>query len=311
MRSALVVLVTAVSFFVAGCGTKAEDAAPTPATAPPTDTVTEGTVTAADGVTIHYDVRGAGDVAVVFVHCWSCSRAFWREQLEVFKDDYRVVSLDLGGHGASGAERDPFTVTGLAGDVVAVADALDLQKMILVGHSMGGPVSLEAAHRMPGRVAGIVAVDTLHNADFKYPQGMVDNMVASFESDFKGTMAGFFQGMASTSMSEELKSWIVDEASAARPEVAIALMSDFARIDMPALFENAGVPIRAINAAPQGEMGMATDVEANRKYADFDAVLMQGVGHFLQLESPAEFNQHLERVLAELAKAPTAASSAS
>jgi pimeloyl-ACP methyl ester carboxylesterase len=311
MRTALVVLVTAVSFFVAGCGTKTEDAAPTPAVAPPISAVTDGTVTAADGVTIHYDVRGAGDVAVVFVHCWSCSRAFWREQLDVFKDDYRVVSLDLGGHGASGAERDPFTVTGLAGDVVAVADGLDLQKMILVGHSMGGPVSLEAAHRMPGRVAGIIAVDTLQNADFKYPQEIFDNMVASLEADFKGTMAGFFQGMASPSMNEELKAWIVDEASAARPEVAIALMSDFAGIDMPALFQNAGVPIRAINSAPQGERGWATDVEANRKYSDFDAVLMEGAGHFLQLERPEEFNRHLKRVLTELAAAPTAAFSGS
>jgi pimeloyl-ACP methyl ester carboxylesterase len=306
MRAALVVPVVAVSCFVWGCGPKAEEAAPVPTTQPPTDVVTEGTVTAADGVTIHYDVRGKGDVAVVFVHCWSCNRAFWREQLDVFKKDFRVISLDLGGHGASGAERDPFTVTGLAGDVAAVADALDIQRMILVGHSMGGPVSLEAARLMSGRVLGIVAVDTLHNADFEYPREMVDNMVKSLEADFKGTMAGFFEGMASAGMSEELKSWIIAQATAARPEVAIALMKDFAGIDMPALFENAGVPIRAINATPQGENTMPTDVEANRKYADFDAVLMDGVGHFLQLEKPTEFNQQLESHLAELAGAPAA-----
>ncbi|NIS33422.1 MAG: alpha/beta hydrolase, partial [Actinobacteria bacterium] len=51
------------------------------------------------GLTLHYDTRGSGDTALVFVHCWACDRAYWREQLDVFADRYRVVSLDLGGHG--------------------------------------------------------------------------------------------------------------------------------------------------------------------------------------------------------------------
>jgi pimeloyl-ACP methyl ester carboxylesterase len=60
-------------------------------------------------------------------------------------------------------------------------------------------------------------------------------------------------------------------------------------------------PIRAVNAKPEPPRGMETKIEANRKYADFDAVLMEGVGHYLQLEQPEEFNRHMRRFIDEIA----------
>ena len=65
----------------------------------------QGTARADDGVPIAYDVRGQGKVAVVLVHCWACDRSFWKEQVDPLARRYRVVTLDLGGHGASGADR--------------------------------------------------------------------------------------------------------------------------------------------------------------------------------------------------------------
>ena len=293
-----------------GCGGQSETAdAPAVPVAPPEvespsgDAPGESTedefVASFDGVRIHYDVQGSGDTALVFVHCWSCDHEYWREQLTEFDDDYRVVSLDLGGHGLSDAGRETWAIKDLARDVVAVADHLKLNSMILIGHSMGGPVSLEAARLMRGRVLGVVAADTLHDADFEFPQDMSDQVIAAFENDFAGAMAGMFSGMSGLSMNEDLKSWIVSKATRARPKVATDLMRNFASLDMPEMFRDAGVPIRAINAAPN-EMTPPTQIESNRKYADFDAVTMDGVGHFLQLESPADFNAHLRRFIEEL-----------
>jgi pimeloyl-ACP methyl ester carboxylesterase len=113
------------------------------------------TLTAPDGVRIVYDDRGQGATALVFVHCWSCDRTFWREQADVFSDGYRVVTLDLAGHGESGKNRKTWTVAGLGGDVRAVVEKLGLKRVILVGHSMGGPVSLDAARQLRGRVVGV------------------------------------------------------------------------------------------------------------------------------------------------------------
>mgnify|MGYP000346717819 CR=1 FL=1 len=114
MRARSALLVPLAWILLAGCQPPAETP---PVEAMPAGPVT-GTVESADGVPIVYESRGAGDVALLFVHGWSCNREFWREQVDVFDDDYRVVTLDLGGHGASGTMRDPWRVRGLAAAVV-------------------------------------------------------------------------------------------------------------------------------------------------------------------------------------------------
>ncbi|HEX6201029.1 MAG TPA: alpha/beta hydrolase [Thermoanaerobaculia bacterium] len=274
------------------------------ALASPAAAAETATVEAADGVPIVYEVRGPAEAAgpaLVFVHCWACDRTYWREQVDVFAADHRVVTLDLAGHGESGGGRETWTVKGLAGDVQAVVEALDLPRVILIGHSMGGPVSLEAARRMPGRVVGVVAVDTLHDAEWEIPADQVSQMVAGFEQDYAGTVDRFIRSMYREDADPATVDWTVKKAQASNQEAAIALMKDFGTLHFPSLFEAADVPIRAINAAPEVPGQMATAVEANRKYADFDAVLIPGVGHFLQLERPAEFNERLREVLAELA----------
>ena len=77
---------------------------------------------------------------------------------------------------------------------------------------------------------------------------------------------------------------------------AIALLADYNRFDWKSALAAAGAAVRAINAADP----YLTAVEINRKYGDFDAVLMRGVGHFLMLEKPVEFNRHLRTFIDHL-----------
>src|SRR5262245_45079157 len=128
------------------------------------------TVRADDGLNVVCEVRGKGDTALVFLHGWCGDRAYWKHQLDEFAADYRVVALDQAGHGESGKDRKSWTASGLAGDVEAVVKALGLKRVILVGHSMGGPVSLLAARRMPGTVVAVIGVDTLQNAEASFPE---------------------------------------------------------------------------------------------------------------------------------------------
>jgi pimeloyl-ACP methyl ester carboxylesterase len=262
--------------------------------------VQTGSAASFDGVRIVYDVRGHGDTTLLFVHCWSCDRTFWRNQADVFADRYRVVTLDLGGHGESGKNRKTWTVLSLAEDVRAVADKLKLKRIILVGHSMGGPVSLEAARLLHGRVLGVIAVDTLHNAEQRVPAQMAQSIAEKLRADFPGTMGSFMGSMVFRSTDPGTRDWIEKKAKAANPEVAVALLLSFIDVDPTKLFAGAGVPIRAINAKPPA--APTTTTEVNRKYANFDAVLMDDVGHFIQLEKPKEFNEYLAKFAEELTK---------
>ncbi|MEX0707996.1 MAG: alpha/beta hydrolase [Woeseia sp.] len=301
-RLALVLAVILASA-LAGCNDSppAQSASPVAA---PTDGLEPGShsFTTADGEQMPYDVNGGGDITVVFVHCWMCNRTFWSEQVPVVSRQYRTVTVDLPGHGEATSGRDVWRVGDYGRDVAALIESLDLSDVVLVGHSMGGPVALRAASLAGDRVLGIVAVDTLHNADFEFSGEQMDNFMAAFEADFTGTCANFVQAMFRDDDPAQVEN-TVREASCRdeRAAAGTALMRDFGTIDMPQWFRQAGVPIRAINAATPNP----TRTEANRKYADFDVVLMDDVGHYLQMTHPDEFNPLLMAAISDLVEPAT------
>ena len=147
-----------------------------------------------DGIPIAYTVAGEGPVALLFIHGWACDRYYWASQLYDFADTHTVVTVDLAGHGDSGADREEWTLLSLARDVQAVVDHLDLRSVILVGHSMGGPVALEAARLMPDRVVGVVGVDTLHDVGADSGDAW-ERIFARYEAGFSSTCTEFVKGM--------------------------------------------------------------------------------------------------------------------
>lgn len=258
--------------------------------------------TTADGNRIPYVVAGAGDVTVMLIHCWMCNRTFWSEQIPVLADQYRTVAIDLPGHGEATASRAAWSVSDYGEDVAGMLEGLDLDNVVLVGHSMGGPVSLRAAALAGERVRGIVAVDTLHNADFEFSGEEIEQFMGAFETDYVGTCGNFVQQMFTEEGSEGTMNRVRETScTEQRAATGIALMKDFATIDMPRWFSEAGVPIRAINAAGPTE----TRVDINRRYADFDVVYMEDVGHYLQMTRPDQFNpllmQAIQDILADTA----------
>lgn len=244
--------------------------------------------TAADGLEIPYDIHGEGETAVVLVHCWMCQRSFWDNQVPVLKETYRVITLDLPGHGDAGATRESWTIAGYGEDVAGLIEHLGLERVVLVGHSMGGPVALKAASIRAGSVLGVVAVDTLHDAEFDYNRPEAKRMVKAFQENFAETCDAFVGYMFPEENVEQIEAEVrrvgCEESN---QDVGKALMLDFGQLDLVALFQEAGVPIRAINAAaPQNP----TQIETNRKYSDFDAVLVENVGHYPHMTRPDVFN---------------------
>jgi pimeloyl-ACP methyl ester carboxylesterase len=262
-----------------------------------------GFALAPDGVRIAYDVRGQGEPTLVLVHGWCCDRSFWRGQVDSLARDYRVVTLDLAGHGDSGHERASWSVDVLAGDVVAVADALDLRRIVLIGHSMGGPVSLAAAARLPGRAIAVIGVDTLHDAEMVWPAETFDEFAARYEADFEGTMRALVRPMVSARAGDDVVDWIVSRALRTDRNAALALVRAFPSVDARALLAGAGVPVRCINAGkPADAPPPHTRIDVNRKYADYDAVMLDGVGHYPMLEQPPAFEAALRHALGALAR---------
>ena len=123
----------------------------------------------------------------------------------------------------------------------------------------------------------------------------------AFETDFKGTLRSGISGLLSKKVDPGLKQWLITRAEAQDPKMAVGLMRDLQALDTKALLKDVKVPVRCINSAGGYAFFTPTDVAANKKYADYDAVLIEDVGHYPMLEKPAEFNAKLREVLKNLA----------
>jgi pimeloyl-ACP methyl ester carboxylesterase len=256
----------------------------------------------ADGVKIHYRVGGKGSPALVFVHCWSCDAGYWREQLPVFARDHKVVAIDLAGHGSSGDNRQRFTMAAFGADVAAVVKREELERIVLIGHSMGGPVVLEAAQLLPGTVALVVGVDNMQNVEMKFPEEFFKQLHDGMMKDFRTTTDAFVRSMFPKDASPKLVADVAGDMASAPPHVAISAIEEIKGFDDAKAMELAGVPVVCINSTTY-----PTAVEVNRKHAkSFDVVLVEGVGHFLMLEKPQAFNAALAQVLAERGLGPAA-----
>lgn len=120
---------------------------------------TSGTVRTND-VETYYVRRGDGP-PVVFVHGMAMSTSQWEPQLAALADEFTVVAYDVRGHGhTGGSDRDPYTMELYAADLDALLAALDVERPVLCGLSMGGCIVQAYAARYPEKVAGLVLSDT-------------------------------------------------------------------------------------------------------------------------------------------------------
>ncbi len=248
----------------------------------------------ADRVPIHYHAEGKGQPALVLIHCWGCDSSDWDNQVPALAASHRVVTLDLAGFGRSGRDRKAWTMTAFGADVKSVVEALRLDKVILVGHSMGGTVMLEAARIMPEHVLGMIAVDCLHDADQAHDPKEREAFLDAMRADFRGKGAELVHFIAGKKNPEAAERY-VKQLDAVDPASAIAMMAELQAYDTAAGFRRvATIPLVAIQST-----AFPTNVEGNRKYLrHYDALyLPEGVGHYPQYEDPAALNALLSRAV--------------
>ena len=174
---------------------------------------------ATDGSEIRYRVYGSGEPAIVFIHGWSCDSGYWDTELNEFAARNTVITVDLAGHGESAAkQRKDWSIANFGADVAAAVKDSGNQRVVLVGSSMGGPVALEAARRLPGQVVGIVGVDTFRELATPFPPEQFEPLLARMRTDFATTVGGYVGEHFFTERTDPiLKKWIVEDMAAAPP----------------------------------------------------------------------------------------------
>ncbi|MDQ1351696.1 MAG: Alpha/beta fold hydrolase [Acidobacteriota bacterium] len=257
-----------------------------------------GKAVSADGVEIAYTIQGNGETTIVFIHGGFADQSFWGNQVKPFSEKYRIITLDLAGHGNSGKNRVKWNLAAFGQDVRAVIEKENINRAVLVGNSLGGPVALEAALLLPKKVVCVVAVDTFQDLTVRPPAGYFQKVGAAFRADFAGAMRqmvrSLFHPDADPTLFAQVEKKMLNNSS----ERTASIMESFDAYDPAEIAKKTTLPIRCIN----GDL-YPTQVEKNRAvHPDFDAVIIKHCGHYPMLEQPELFNRRLAEILESLGK---------
>jgi pimeloyl-ACP methyl ester carboxylesterase len=242
------------------------------------------------------DDGGRGGLPVVLVHSTAGSSAHWSRQLEHLRPSRRTVALDLRGHGSSEPPKDgDFSIGSTATDVHAVVDALRISRFVLVGHSLGGGVALAYAGAHPERVAGLLLLDPIGDGT-QLPTAEVQAFLARLESDYTETIETYWDQIAGpdSSIRERLRS----DLRSTPKETVVRVFHAVMQFDPhPALDRYRGPALSVVT--PHNNEAFSL----HRVGKGFPHRIVQGTGHWIQLDKPDEVNRILDEFLQSVSRA--------
>lgn len=253
------------------------------------------------GRTYFYEDRGEG-LPLVLLHGFPFSSESWWPQLEAPPRGVRLIVPDHRGFGHSEPGEGPATMEAMAEDVLALLDALRLPSVVLGGLSMGGYVAIALARLDPGRVKGLVLVDTQSFPDDEAGKQRREATAADVEANgVDGLVDGMLPKLMAPGVDPAVRARVERLMRAQRPAgVAAAARGMATRTDGKDILSRYGGPCLVL----VGDGDVITPPEKARVMAELVSgatlEVIAGAGHLANLEQPKAFAAALERFLARL-----------
>lgn len=232
---------------------------------------------------------------VVFLHAAAGDTTHFSAQLAHLRGTRRALALDFRGHGRSAPPRDgDYSIAALAADVARVADALDLGRFVLVGHSMGGAAAVAYAGAHGDRLAGLLLLDPASDGR-ALPAELRAGVLAALRSPaYLETVETYWAPMLEPS-SAEVRDRVVRDLRRARREALVETLASLFEFDPVTPLRSFSGPALAIvtrfNEMPGSYPALVPSLRHRR---------IDGVGHWLHLDAPELVNREIDRFLAGL-----------
>jgi pimeloyl-ACP methyl ester carboxylesterase len=265
------------------------------------------------GTRLFYERQGGGNPPLVFVHGFACAHDDWRAQVDFFRPRQGVLVCDLRGHGASPGDPAQCDIETYGADASALLHALNLPPTILIGHSMGCRVVLQAYLDAPQRVAGLVLVDG-SRVGTGNPQEAEEAMRQHIQAvGYATMMRAFFADMFLQGSDPSVKERIVSRALALPETIGASLFSRLIRWDaqyMDVALAQVAVPLLAIQSTYINPERVRVPLRAEETTPWLELVrhhvltaqieVVCGAGHFTMLDKPQAVNRLLASFVASV-----------
>jgi pimeloyl-ACP methyl ester carboxylesterase len=259
---------------------------------------------------IHHDVTGNGQPPIVFVHGFACAHADWNAQVAHLSPRHQTIAVDLRGHGESPGDTADCSIERYGADVAEVMRALALPPAIVVGHSMGCRVAVEAALQAPSDTAGLILVD-----GSQFPAAMEPVLLQHFAAPngYETHTNALFNDMFTARSDPTVAAAVVKRAFGLPRPIGIRMMTDMLRYDVTRLTASLAcvrVPIMALQTTFSNEKRQRTTMRKGQTTPYLEMLratvpsvrveIIEDTGHFPQLDESAQTNALIDAFLASL-----------
>ena len=256
-----------------------------------------------NGINLSYTDQGEG-TPLVFIHAFPLSSAMWEPQIKPFSQNYRVVAIDLRGHGESDAPLWHFTLDDYAEDIHALLTHLNIKQATFIGLSMGGYTLFSLYRKFPNSVKAMVLADTRAQADTEEAKAGRFAMAQTAYQSGPQAIAEMMMPKILAPFTMEHRQEVVDRIRKIilknkASGIIVDLMAMSRRPDSTSLLSHISCPTLII----VGEQDVATPPSEaqymKERIPGSKVVTIPQAGHMSNLEQPEVFNGALSEFLTE------------
>ncbi|MES2591240.1 MAG: alpha/beta hydrolase [Bacteroidota bacterium] len=264
-----------------------------------------------DGNTICYDDFGSGTTPIIFIHGFPFNKSTWQPQMEALKENHRVIAYDIRGFGNSSATDENFSINLFADDLIKFMDALQIQKSIVCGLSMGGYIALNAVNRYAKRFEALILCDTQCIADsemvkdnrYKTIKEIEENGLNQFATNFIET--AFCEETLKTKVNavNTIKNIILSTSQKTITKTLTALANrQELCFSLPQIF----IPALILCGREDKITPLKQSEYLNDHFVYSTLHSLDKAGHLSNLEQPAAFNKYVNEFISILNPATVA-----
>jgi pimeloyl-ACP methyl ester carboxylesterase len=241
---------------------------------------------ASNGLSIHVEEQGAGDLGLVFLHYYGGSSRTWKHVTARLASRFHTIAIDHRGWGKSDAPASGYSLADLAADATGVIAALNLRRYVLIGHSMGGKVAQLMASGRPVGLAGLILVAPAAPSPMIMPAQAREMMSGAYATR-ETVEATLDTVLTAKALSAEDRAQVIEDSLRGAPPAKAAWPISTSLEDIAAQIGNINVPTLVVaGALDRVDPPIRLKVELLPRIPQAVMHVLPGTGHLSMLESP-------------------------